>query len=299
MIFLAAVEARAHSTAAALEHAPNVLSSFYYAPSGDRLASWYACLQHAKRRFIDSGAYTLRTAGTGSGRGAQNAHGEIDFDKYLREYIEWLKPLVRRQLADVWVEVDISAIAGASWLHAQRQAFIRAGLGHGLLNVWHGDTMGWQDWLDMLAEASQPGRSRYVAIEGRTTLDYGKFLHAAYEAKVRVHCFKMTENAMMEKHPFYSVDSSSWTAVERWGARAAFGKTPDGALVARSSQVTQRLACTDAVAWAGAQIKKNAKHHDNVSLLRRSARLWIRRSDELDAMWRTRGVDWRARLGEQ
>lgn len=296
-ILLAAIEtAVEHSVAAHRCSAPYLLTSFYYAPRVTASPSWVRALQGAQLRFADSGAFTLRTSVL-SVVGSSGAAGaaDVDYDKYLHKYLAWLQIHNRAKLLDVWVELDLGAIVGLPWVHTQRLAYQRAGLDHGLINVWHSDN-DWDYWLYLLREAKRHGRSNYVAIEGhqlnRPPLDYARFLHAAYQRGVRVHGFKMTALEDLRRYPFYSADSSSWLSPTRTG------QIP---YVDRLGGVTNRkhIQAPDArfrAALIHAVSTKQPKRPARLMLEEASCRAWIQASHQLTAMWVQRGVDWDAAI---
>lgn len=229
-----------------------------------------------------------------SSTGSKSAEN-IDYDKYLDEYIIWLKQMKRKRLADVWVEIDIGAVTSESWVVRQREKFLGMGLGAGLINVWHSGDHDWDYWLYLLKEAAQPGRSRWVAVEGnqidRDPLDYIPFLKVAFDMGVRVHCFRMTASKALAKYPFFSVDSSSWTAPVRTGGFTTSSKTG----IVKNS--TKQLGSS----WRGANTKKRpdgkrAKSDLRLAILVESAASWLRSERRFDALWKKRGVDWDKQL---
>lgn len=294
-IYLSAIEtALDHSIAATEAHVPNVLSSFYYAywkgGLGQRRAMWETCLRQAEMRLADSGAFTFLGAARGIGGSAAGVL-TTDFDSYLASYLTWLSKMARAKLFDFWVELDIGLIAGEPWVQRQRAKMVQAGLGHGLIQVWHADQHDWAYWLWLLKEAREPGRSNYVAIEGhrpeeREQHDYTRFLHEAYRRGVRVHTFKITDHEGLKKWPFYSVDSTSWIAPSRYGCRT-FRVRGGGVVLSRATSIAGGY--TDA--WR-APIAKQTTVNERIPILIRSAKTWVESERQLNSLWLGRGVDW-------
>lgn len=296
-ILLAAIESnREHAVAARKAGAKHVLTSFFYAGYRKRnyREEWLQCLRHTKLRFIDSGAFTLRTSVLSlvSTSGAEAA-ADVDYDEFLTAYIKWLKWTQSMRLSDVWVEQDIAAITSYDWVHKQRDKIIAAGLGHGLINVWHSD-QDWDYWVYLLKEARRPGRSGYVAIEGhqfnREPLNYTRFLKEAYDRGVKVHGFRMTSAEALQKWPFYSVDSSSWMTVSSRGTYA---------LVPRTGGVQQTMSAKKSTgdtslrrSWAGVMPRTGTTFGIRLDALIKSAKAWCDAEKHFDEMWRRRGVDW-------
>ena len=300
-IYLSAIETAAeHALAATEAKVPNVLTSFFYAAWRGGMGSVKGvalsrCLRFAKGRLADSGAHTFRVAGWGAASAASDALS-TDFDEFLVAYIVWLLKMRRSGLLDHWVELDIGLVAGTRWVREQRRKLIGAGLGHGLIQVWHSDEHDWSDWLHLLDEARTPGRSGYVAIEGhndgiRAQHDYTKFLKPAFERGVRVHAFKVTDTKGLLRWPFYSVDSTSWLSPERYGLQTV----TDRLGVARTDRAP---ASKQRRSWR-AGISKRPNVRERLALLTASAAAWAECERAVDATWRRRGVDWEAQLSKE
>ncbi len=275
-VHLSGVEASVHALHAAAINPPRcVLTSYHYAKTvrtDTRLNPdlWVRCLVGAKHRMVDSGAFSF-LYGSGD-RGT-------DFDGYLAGYVAWLRLKARAGLVDTWVELDLSAVLGYDWVHRQRDAIISAGLGAGLITVWHSDA-DWDYWLRMLDEAARPGRSRYVAIEGhhddREPLDYARFISEAYRRGVRVHGFMITGSQDLERFPFFSVDSTSWLSGCRYGQVSRLSRKGVGARGVKDG--TAPVAGTN---W-----------REHVAPLVDSIRTWAEVERRVTEMWSARGVDW-------
>jgi hypothetical protein len=190
------------------------------------------------------------------------------------------------------VEMDIGAIVGQEWVHRQRAIMLRAGLGRGLVNVWHSEH-DWDYWLYLLRESLRPGRSGYVAIEGhqltRPKLDYVKFLHEAYKRGVKVHGFKMTAAEDLVTLPFYSVDSSSWITPSTRGSLQVID--PLGPVRNTRDLTAGRMA------W-NAPIPRSTTRSMRQAVLAASAKAWVQANADLDKLWRARGVDWESAIAD-
>ena len=300
IIYLGGMDTKEGCEALYRAKTPHVLSSFFYARkvAGAMRNLWLATLRQASLRFADSGAFTMRTfalADVGS-RGSKDV-ANVDFDKFLHEYVEWVRALSTAGLVDYWVELDIGVITGGKWVHAQREKFHRAGLAHGLVNVWHSREHDWEYWLDLLRESRRHGRSRYVAIEGhqrwRDKLEYSKYLTAAYRRGVRVHGFRLTAIPDLHGAPWFSVDSTTWTVTGRYGA--LMSTSPAGGIVQHSARRTRgnagEVGTSNPLAFkAPVPARMNATERRGVLLA--SARAWIDAEAHLADLWRARGVDW-------
>ena len=274
-ICLSSIEtAKENAQSVYMEQAPSVLTSFYYAKrmlknqSSPRTKFWFGALKQASFRMVDSGAHTMRKG------------SDTDYDRLLHEYVTWLVHVAPQKIADVWVEMDITNMAGKAWVDNHRQRLIQAGVGYGLIQVWHSREHDWDYWLWLLKEAKQPGRSGFVAIEGNYAGDYRPFIDSAYRAGVKIHGFKLTNFADLQKWPFYSVDSTSWQAHMRYGI-------PSGRHLGWPS--ARRKADP---AWKGVMPRSKTTFHTRLSNLRANARMWIEAEKHITALWRARGIDW-------
>ena len=173
---------------------------------------------------IDSGAHSFfAVAGVSvtSGANAQHRDVPIDFEKYVRGYVEWLK-LVYDKI-DFFVEVDIQELVGQETVWRWRDLYSREGLGKKCIWVYHSgigsggvcDT--YKDFERMVDESE----SRYVGIEGKRKqkfqLPYVKMAKHAYDNDCRTHVFAAVVPALMRRAPLYSTDSQSWGAGIQFG----------------------------------------------------------------------------------
>lgn len=294
-IYLSAIEtAVEHSLAATRAHVQTVLTSFYYCgwktDLGQRRASWERCLRQASLRLADSGAFTFRMAGWGTTQSREGAL-DVDFDAYLASYRDWLVKTARLGLVDYWVEIDIGLVTGSAWVARQRQTLIAAGLGRGMIQVWHADEHDWNDWIALLEEARSPGRSNYVAIEGHNPLrkdhQYERFIRAAYERGVKVHAFKITGHDDLQRWPFYSVDSTSWLSPTLYGCDIQLVRT-GGVTHSRAKTQTPGQRKTYVGPTQGVRMDQLTR----VEVLTASAKTWVTTERQLTELWVGRGVDW-------
>ena len=268
-IYLSGVEVGLHTLEAAmLARPPNLLMSYF---SRDRLGTKVDPVMYAaESRLVDSGAYSFLYGGAAG----------VDFDAYLAGYADWLVRRIRLGLTDWFIEMDIARLTSPAWVERQRRFMIARGLGPKMITVWHSE-MSWSDWVYLLDEASRPGRSRYVAIEGRhgdrAEIDYGRFVAAAYARGVRVHGFMLTGREILESVPFYSVDSTSWATVAMYGTVHELG---------RYAVTTVQRSRTSKAPPVGTASRAYVKP------LAESIRAWVEAGRRLTSMWEARGIDW-------
>ena len=134
--------------------------------------------------------------------------------------------------------------------------------------------MSWKDFTDMVDESE----SHYIAMEGirkeQAPIPYGKFIMYCYERGIRVHGFAQTNRKIVEKYPYFSVDSSSWKMGMRWGQTRS-GKYPQDHTSALARKEIGRFLT----------LKAQCEYYKD----------W---SHELDTLWKKRGINWEQKLTE-
>jgi hypothetical protein len=187
-----------------------------------------ACRQKVvvgKQRVVDSGAHSFFATTSGIGfpmMQTKTRHRKQKTpDFYVRSYIEWIQS--RYNQFDYFVELDIQELVGYERVKLWRQWYEKAGIAPKMMWCYH-NTNSFQEFEEMVAEVP----SRYLGIEGvrnnRAPLPYNTFIRHAYEGKCRIHGFAMVKREYLKQYPFYSVDSSTWSYVDRTGARYAHYK---------------------------------------------------------------------------
>jgi len=102
---------------------------------------------------------------------------------------------------------------------------------------------------------------------------------------VRIHCFAFTNNALLHRHPLYSVDSATWLTAEMYGIKLTYG---GGRL--RQSKVRKRSAAKGkADGFAYMKPVKRLAH--NIEALRAFEAY-------LTHYWQKKGIDWTAQLSK-
>lgn len=168
---------------------------------------------------IDSGAHSF-FAFIGLSVSSHKSKNEMpDPEEYFQKYLDWIKEWY--DYADYFVELDLQDIVGQKRVLEWRQMYKDAGVFDKIITVHHSMNT-WSDYETLIKDS----QSKYIALEGlrggRENLPYLKLIKYAYNNKVRVHGFALTNQKIMNKYPFYSVDSSSWTAVNRYGITFKF-----------------------------------------------------------------------------
>lgn len=184
-----------------------ILESFYYA---DEWTAWI--IPRCSRFLLDSGAFTFM----------ENNKKAVDWDEYLSRYIEF----INKNDIGLFFELDIDSIVGYERVLDIRSRLERE-TGKRCIPVWH-KSRGRDEFLKMCDSYD------YVAIGGIvsgeiTRKEYPIFSYLIKEAHSRgakIHGLGFTNLEGLKKYHFDSVDSTSWTTGNRFGAVYRFdGKT--------------------------------------------------------------------------
>lgn len=202
-----------------------VLESFYYADEWTE-----AIIPKLDRFMLDSGAFTFFSAGK-----------SVDWNEYLEKYAAF----INKNNVKLFFELDIDSLVGYEKVLEFRRILERK-TGKQPIPVWH-KSRGIKEFYKMCDEYS------YVAIGGIVSKeikpqDYKYFPHfisEAHKRKAKIHGLGFTNLKGLEIYKFDSVDSTSWTTGNRFGAIYKFdGKT----MQKYSKQEGQRLADSRQVA---------------------------------------------------
>jgi len=179
----------------------------------------------AKSRIVDSGAHSFFTASNISGIAVtakrKTTASELDPDEYVKQYIKWVQDNYNN--FDYFIELDIQDIVGYDKVKQWRKLFDKAGVADKIMYVYHSSNT-WGEFQEMVDTV----KSRYIGIEGYRSnlpkLPYNRFIKYCYDRKVKIHGFAMIKRKDLLKYPFYSVDSSTWQGVHRFGKVIVFDK---------------------------------------------------------------------------
>lgn len=206
-----------------------ILESFYYADE------WITQLIPKLSHFmLDSGVFTM----------AYGSGAKLDFDEYTERYIEY----INNNDIKLFFEMDIDDIAGLDQAERLRRK-IEAGTGKQPIPIFH-KPRGKEYFIDMCKNYP------YVAIGGiagkgnmakrKEYMPYFKwFIDTAHKYGAKIHGLGFTDLKALEILNFDSVDSTSWTTGNRFGAVYRFnGRTMEK----YGKEAGQRLSDSRAVA---------------------------------------------------
>ncbi|TWW09536.1 hypothetical protein E3A20_13330 [Planctomyces bekefii] len=177
----------------------NRLDSYYYLQSNKYMIEKIPLY---KNYLLDSGAFTFIMA---------KKNIKIDIDSYTDKYIDFI---IENKINNFF-EMDVDKIFGYEKVKQLRNR-IESKTGKRVIPVFH-KNRGIDDWNEMIKDY------KYISIgiagkdvswgDHKTFL---KFVNNAKEQNCKVHGLGITGMKTLEKVPFYSVDSSSWTAGNRY-----------------------------------------------------------------------------------
>lgn len=204
----------------------SILESFYYA---DEWTEW--AIPKLKNFMLDSGAFTFMTS----------HKGKVDWNDYLRKYADF----INKNDVKLFYELDIDSIVGYDKVLEMRK-WLEAETGKKPIPVWH-KSRGKEEFLKMCDEYG------YVAIGGIVSKEISRqeykyfpwFINEAHKRGAKIHGLGFTNLEGIRKYHFDSVDSTSWTTGNRFGAVYRFnGRTMEKF----DKKEGQRLADSRAVA---------------------------------------------------
>lgn len=237
---------------------------------------------------IDSGAHSF-FAFIGLSVSSHKSKNEMpDPEVYFAKYLAWIKEWY--DFADFFVELDLQDIVGQPKVLEWRQKYKDAGVWDKIITVHH-SMNSWQDYEDLIADSD----SKYIALEGlrggKENIPYLKLIKYAYQNKVKVHGFALTNQNIICKYPFYSVDSSSWTAVNRYGITFKFDEGKG-----RMNQFAPSKK-TFLKFHIPIEMHNTLVEAENRLKKLEFAQLQFRAMGEFyDRFWKVRGVDWEKQL---
>lgn len=178
-----------------------VLESFYYINADDIMIP---LIPYFKKFMLDSGAFSFM----------QGNGGKQNFDEYLERYITF----INQNKVDLFFELDIDSVVGYEKVKEYRRR-LEKGTGKQCIPVWH-KSRGKQEFLKMCEQYS------YVGLGGIAAKEFTKeeykyfpwFINEAHKRNCRIHGLGFTNTTLLHKYHFDSVDSSSWTTGNRFGA---------------------------------------------------------------------------------
>lgn len=189
------------------EHRPYILESFYYTDDDtERLLPLFGDF------LLDSGAFTFM----------QNTKKTLDWNEYIKQYADF----INRNNIDKFFELDIDCVVGYREVKNLRFRLEKL-TGKKSIPVWH-KSRGYSEFERLCDEYP------YVAIGGIVSKEikpnqykaFPQMIKKAHDKKAKVHGLGFTNLGLLPQIHFDSVDSTAWTAGNRFGFVYKFdGKT--------------------------------------------------------------------------
>jgi len=113
-----------------------------------------------------------------------------------------------------------------------------------------------------------------VSVPRSTVRNFLDYTFSKTRDKVKVHGLGMTSDWQMERYPFYSVDSTSWNQIQRWGCSASMnngGSMPN--------------------AWTHMGTKEENKKNTEY-ILKKDIIHYINKEKYYTELWQKRNINW-------
>lgn len=189
------------------KYKPYILESFYYAnEETEKLLPYFGDF------LLDSGAFTF----------IQNTKSHVNWEEYIERYADFIK----RNKIEKYFELDIDSVIGYDKVKEYRKMLENL-VGRQCVPVWH-KSRGLKEWIKICDEYE------YVAIGGIAIKTIKEEQYKAFPAMIseahrrgaKVHGLGFTSLKYLPFIHFDSVDSTAWTAGNRFGFIYEFdGKT--------------------------------------------------------------------------
>lgn len=264
----------------------NIFCTYYYTRSTEKFLKDFNKKDGTWKGLItiDSGAHSFFSfIGLSVSADNSQSQGEMpDPYEYFEKHLAWIKEWY--DYADYFAELDLQDIVGQEQVWEWRKRYKEAGVSDKIITVHHSmNTM--DDFKRMVRESD----SKYVALEGlrggKVNLPYMQLIRHAYENDTKVHGFALTNQKIMKKYPFYSVDSSSWTAVNRYGLIYKF---EDGRMRQFKTKKEHFFEKNLSLQQASFNREKENQHFKLAD-----AQVAFRKMEKyFGALWKKRGIDW-------
>lgn len=195
-------------------------SFFYLKENSDKIKELMNSRSRVETIVIDSGAHTFFSESenikSACGHKKQKKTKQNP-EEYFNQYVKWIETYW--SFFDYFVELDIGEIVSYKRVLEWREELKKRNLYSKCITVYHPACMTWEDLIKTLEDSE----SKYLGVEGyrvgaKKQVPYLKVIKECYDRQIKVHGFAMNKISVLERYPFYSVDSSSWKSGERYGS---------------------------------------------------------------------------------
>lgn len=175
-----------------------VLQSYYYADEFTEKQ----IIPNAKEFILDSGAFTFMAS----------AKSAVDWQKYAHEYAAFIK----KNNVKKYIELDLDYVIGYPKTLKLREILERE-TGTKCIPVWH-PCRGKSEFLKMCEQYDYVALGGIVGQKWRGMEQYFPwFIKQAHKRGAKIHGLGYTKLTKLHQYHFDSVDSTAWTAGNRFG----------------------------------------------------------------------------------
>lgn len=217
-VYMAAYETQRKNYDIKLDPDCGLFLSYFYQKIVDKVLPDIKANGHRGTIVIDSGAHSFfEEMGVSATATKAKQGGKIsrEPEEFFKEYVQWVK--ANYDYFDYFVELDLQEIVSQRRVNEWRQIYKQEGIIDKCIMVHHSFNST-EEFFELVDKYQTSG---YIGLEGLRPgfpmMDYNFFLKEAYERGIKVHGFAFTKSGLLYKYPFFSVDSSSWTAPIRFG----------------------------------------------------------------------------------
>lgn len=292
IIYLAATETQIVGTKFEVKIHPdaNLFLTFYYPEKTMPALKFLQRNQHQGIITIDSGAHsffsTVGISATTHKKKTTARKSQSDPEAYFKSYVKFL--VEYQDTFDYFVELDIQELIGMETVLRWRKELKTIGLAKKMIPVYH-----FCEPMSHFEKIVAEAESRYIGIEGLTRRSKNRnhlyFVKKAYEAGCKIHGFAFTKQDLLVEIPFYSCDSSSWTAPIRYGTTVFFdkarGRLINGQIDDAESFLQHRIS---------AKVHKRNRCPEGWRMkLEQAMKAYMEYEEYITSIWKERGIEWK------
>lgn len=288
-VYLAAYEMQKTNYDVELDKTQNLFLTYFYLSRTDIALPQLKVNGHTGLITIDSGAHSFfeQKGLSVTGNTSKQTKKTESPDEYFAKYLSWV--IKNYKYFDYFVELDLQEIVGEAKVNEWRALYKEHGVFDKCITVHHSCNS-----MEQFGELLNNSESKYIGIEGlrpgAPMLPYKRLLKIAYDRKIKVHGFAFTRCPLLAQFPFYSVDSSSWTMVVRYGA---FQKFNNGSMKTVNCKRQDHFFKHNIPIEMHSTIRRETKEgREDKIKLEYTAKEYIKMQTYFTKLWESRGIKW-------
>jgi hypothetical protein len=183
--------------------------------------------------ILDSGVFSYL-----NGKDTKN----VDWDKYVHEYSNF----VLSHKIKNYIEIDIDKILGLEEVERLRKKLEKK-VGYKSMPVWHLNR-GYDKWLEICKNYDYICFGAFLTdgLSSNKYMTIKKFIADAKKNNCKVHGLGFTNFKYLKHLQFYSVDSTSWVAGNRYGHICKFNGNK---IINIKKPIGKKIKKTNTLAW--------------------------------------------------